>query len=193
MLLLAMAACLACSASAALPAQAFANPGGPPFLNGPSYHWNASTSSVVTMGITFEGNYSFAYTESGALLTELGIYTSWECGKEPGSYLALLDLTVVNADGDVLDQSTVCEYGFVYSDMLRNTWAQSADECPSEVTEVNRFLGERPADNTCGTPSPDYTLDQGEGQGDSLADQLLDELDAAPTPAPGGRRRLLMK
>lgn len=176
-LLLAASACLIACASAALPSEPFKNPGGPPFLNGPSFHFNVTSQEVVTMGITYEGNYSFAYTDGGEVHTELGVYTSWECGPEPGSYLAIVELVSIDMEGNVVRQATACEYGFVYNDQLRNTWAQSEEECPTEVTEVNRFLGERPDKNTCGTPPPDYSFGDG-------------PIDLAPAPA---ARRMLLR
>ncbi|KAL4423493.1 hypothetical protein ABPG77_003626 [Micractinium sp. CCAP 211/92] len=174
-LLLAASACLVSSASAALPSKPFKNPGGPPFLNGPSYHFNETTQEIVTMGITYEGNYSFAYTDGGEVHTELGVYTSWECGPEPGSYLAIVELTSVDIEGNIIKQATACEFGYVFNDLMKNTWSQSEEECPTETTEVNIFLGDRPEKNSCGTPAPDYTI------GDSPV---------GGAPAPAARRML---
>lgn len=36
------------------------------------YHATPCLQEVVTMGITYEGNYSFAYTDGGEVHTELG-------------------------------------------------------------------------------------------------------------------------
>ncbi|KAL4437171.1 hypothetical protein ABPG75_004310 [Micractinium tetrahymenae] len=175
-LLLAAAACLVACVSAALPDKSFKNPGGPPFLNGPAFHFNQTTQEIVTMGITYEGNYSFAYTDGGKVHTELGVYTSWECGPEPGSYLAIVELTSIDIEGNIIRQATACEFGYVYDEISKNTWTQSEEECPTEVSEVNVFLGDRPAKNSCGVPPPDYDI------GDGVIDVA---------PAPAARRMLL--
>ncbi|PSC68652.1 hypothetical protein C2E20_7837 [Micractinium conductrix] len=177
-LLLALAACLVAGAAAALPSQLFKNAGGPSFLDGPSYDWKYTTESVVTIGLTHQGNYSFAMIGAdGGVETEIATYTSWECGPEPGSYLALAMLKLVDSDGNVVDEKEVCEFGYVFDDLMRNTWAQSEDACPTEVTEENRFLGDRAEKNSCGTPA------RRPAAGPSLADLLQDDLADAPSPA----------
>ncbi|KAL4423492.1 hypothetical protein ABPG77_003625 [Micractinium sp. CCAP 211/92] len=152
-LLLVASACLASSAFAALPDKPFKNPGGPPFLNGAAYSVDKDTKEINSMGITYEGNYSFVDTSRGDVVTEMGVYTSWECGPEPGSYLALVDVIVVDITGSIVDQVKLCEYGFLHAKEMKNTWADSPDECPTEATNTNMILGGLSEQNTCGTPA----------------------------------------
>ena len=93
-----------------------------------------------------------------APVSSAATYTSWECGPEPGSYLALAMLKLVDSDGNgeswmeqyrhslstvwrvagkggrggitgppppsraVVDEKEVCEFGYVFDDLMRNTW-----------------------------------------------------------------------
>lgn len=50
----------------------FENPGGPPFLQGAAYTWNATTQQATSMGVLY-GTYSFSQpTRVGELETTSG-------------------------------------------------------------------------------------------------------------------------
>lgn len=49
-----------------------------------------------------------------------------------GSYLAIVELTSVDIEGNIIKQMTACEYGLVFNDLLKNTWwgCQPSSACP---------------------------------------------------------------
>jgi hypothetical protein len=158
----------------------FANAGGPPFLDGPSYELSPDDNDVWGLGLTYKSSYSFAvYTPEDGLSTERGTYTSWECAADkPGYYRANLNITVYSVDGEVLSESEKCEFGYVDDDNKINGWAQAEGECPTETTDVLHFFRFRENKNTCGIPTPPTN---GSAVGDLIGD-LTDNL--APAPAP---------
>lgn len=163
-----------------LAAAPFANPGGPLFLDGPSYDLSPDQNDVVGMGLTHESDYSFAAQDPAeGLITERGTYTSWECvADKPGYYRAAVNITVYNADGKVVDTKEACEFGYVDDNNKLNGWAQAEGECPTETTDELHFFRFRENKNTCGTFTAPADSD---AVGDLIGD-LQDNL--APTPAP---------
>ncbi|KAI7840050.1 hypothetical protein COHA_006181, partial [Chlorella ohadii] len=164
-----------------LQAAAFANAGGPPFLEGPSYELSADENDVVGMGLTHLSEYSFAVQDPvEGLVTERGTYTSWECAADkPGYYQAAVNVTVYNADGDVVSERESCEFGYVDDNNKLNGWAQGpADECPTETTGLLHFFRFREEKNSCGALAPPTN----NTAVDDLIGDLMDNL--APTPAP---------
>ncbi|KAL4853873.1 putative ribose-5-phosphate isomerase 4 [Chlorella vulgaris] len=151
-LYLAVAACLAASAAAQLPP--FSNPGGPPFLNGPAYETN--DEYLTAMGWIMDGQYAFVYpaanTSAGIFATVLGEYTSWECGTENGTYLAIVNRTTMLPNGTRVEQQ-LCEYGTgVGAGRYFLNWAQQEGSCPTETTESLEFYQEFADSAICGTP-----------------------------------------
>jgi hypothetical protein len=55
------------------------------------------------MGWIMDGQYAFVYpaanTSAGIFATVLGEYTSWECGTENGTYLAIVNRTTMLPNG----------------------------------------------------------------------------------------------
>lgn len=43
-------------------------------------------------------------------------------GSPAGSYLALVDVIVVDITGSIVDQVKLCEYGFLHAKEMKNTW-----------------------------------------------------------------------
>lgn len=69
----------------ALPAEPFANEGGPEFMDGATYSLGKD-GKVAAMGIIADDGYVSAGVVNGTLLAERAVYSSWECDAEnPGA------------------------------------------------------------------------------------------------------------
>ncbi|KAL4857579.1 Kinesin-like protein KIN-12E [Chlorella vulgaris] len=159
--LLAMAALatLALSTNAALPE--LANPGGPPFL---SAYWkfeDAETGGLWSVGVHNNSTFGAAEYYEG-IYASSGVYTSWECGPEPGSYFAIANATYWGPEG--AEAYTWCEYGVVDLDKGIIMTSDSEEECSTAPDHYHTLTIISPIstnENTCGTPT---TLPSAEGR-----------------------------
>ncbi|KAI7836396.1 hypothetical protein COHA_009728, partial [Chlorella ohadii] len=87
-LILALAACLVAAVTAELPT--LENPGGPPFLEGAVFNWNASAQTTISLGLVANGSFSVSGVDEGGLFSVFGRYLSWQCGEEAGTYTTVL-------------------------------------------------------------------------------------------------------
>ncbi|KAI7839515.1 hypothetical protein COHA_006782 [Chlorella ohadii] len=137
-LTLAVMAVLVACAAAELPTAAFKNEGGPTWLKGPTFSV-AADGSVASMGFNHDGDYIVIAAGADNSTVLRGVYSSWECVEgKPGYYTALLTQTTTDEDGNVLKEETLCEYGV--SDSKGNRYSQSADACPTETENEDRFF-----------------------------------------------------
>ncbi|KAI7836897.1 hypothetical protein COHA_009229 [Chlorella ohadii] len=180
-LTLALAACLAACASAALP-QSFNTTGAPPVLTGGFYILNSSDSTTLAVG-WMQGNNVRIVSGSGTdqfSVTE-GTYQSWQCSSDlPGAYNALISLTTTAADGTKTTK-TVCELG-LWSGFGYVDFAQSESECPTMPELAMNALTPSTVEFPCAAPAID-TLPPG----DLAASPELppaDMVGGAPSPAP---------
>ncbi|KAI3431827.1 hypothetical protein D9Q98_010580 [Chlorella vulgaris] len=138
-LYLALAACLAASAAAQLPALSTA--GAPPFLSGPFNEFSNDPYSVTAVGWIKDGTFVSTYPANGTAggyVTVMGEYTSWQCGTENGTYQAIVNRTTIQPNG-TRSQQLVCEYGSgVGSDYIER--AQQAGACPTVTTHTIQLL-----------------------------------------------------
>ncbi|KAI7836898.1 hypothetical protein COHA_009230 [Chlorella ohadii] len=127
-LTLALAACLAACASAALP-EKFNNTGGPPFLQGPMTVSNLTDFTQVSWIGWWDGNNYrlLSGAGNGQFTTADGTYQSWQCNPVDGSYTALVSVATTAADGTKTTK-TVCERGLSLGSVME--WSQSETECP---------------------------------------------------------------
>ncbi|EFN51208.1 hypothetical protein CHLNCDRAFT_55220 [Chlorella variabilis] len=137
-LALCMAACLALSAAAALPP--FSQTTAIPFLQGVTYFLDPVTFSSGGAAVVNGTTFIRATITPAGLVTEQGTYTSWQCGTEPGSYVALTAVTTTNSDNTTTTVEK-CEYGVL--DMTMNTVAM--DQAIRQVLEKWGVMGNRVA------------------------------------------------
>lgn len=134
-LTLAVMAALVALAAAELPTAAFKNEGGPDFLSGPTFSVGAD-SGVTSMGWNHNGGYAVVLGGDNATVLR-GEYSSWEC-LDDGHYTALLTQTTVDEDGNVVKEEQLCEYGI--ADAKSNRYAQSAESCPTDTENEDKFF-----------------------------------------------------
>jgi hypothetical protein len=168
-LTLALAACLAACASAALP-QSFNTTGAPPILSGAFYVQNTSDYTTIAVGWA-QGNNFRIVAGAGTdqfTITE-GTYQSWQCAPDAGSYNALISLTTTAADG-TKSTKTVCELG-IWTGSGYLDYAQSESECPTipelSITTLNPAVGDFACLPTVDT-LPDFGLAPEAAPGDEL-------------------------
>ncbi|KAI3431002.1 hypothetical protein D9Q98_009404 [Chlorella vulgaris] len=187
LLALAALATLALSTNAALPE--LANPGGPPFLSAYFQSQEHDSGELSSLRLNVNSTFSEIYADDGAAVAFSGLYTSWECGPEPGSYFAITNATRHYADGTgelrtacmhpptsfIANPDAVlaalpagedyhwCEYGLV--DLAKGVilWAHNDEQCSSETDHWHELSVLQPLganENTCGTPTlPEHDHD----------------------------------
>ncbi|KAI7838479.1 hypothetical protein COHA_007742 [Chlorella ohadii] len=137
LLALGLLALLAAGVSGALPGP-FANEGGPSFINGATFLLDEA-GGIVAVALVADDGYVAGIQSNGTLLAERGVYTSWECAADmPGYYRSLVQVTVTDPTGAVVDERTVCELGTMTDS--ENRWAQSETGCPTVTNRINRFF-----------------------------------------------------
>ncbi|KAI3430600.1 hypothetical protein D9Q98_005193 [Chlorella vulgaris] len=166
----------------------FANPGGPPFLNGAVYELDEGDPTLTNVDLTgffLNDTYTLTTTGPDGLSTLFGRYLSWECGTDPGSYVAAVETSMMSPDGTSTSR-IMCEYGLMdIADVSAggtNTWTTSDEGCPTSADEglLLRYFPTFPKDSSaCGSASaPDSAPAPDEGSAFDAAPAL------APAPAP---------
>lgn len=78
----------------------------------------AQVTEMCSLG---SSSYSCSSLKGDQVSTALATYSSWECGSEAGTYLAVGKLTTISADGKAVE-TEFCEYGTWEEGTGINAW-----------------------------------------------------------------------